>query len=147
MIYTKLSKRLSSIFLAFALLPLAGCGAGTTDTAMEKGLANNNNQAERGQKTGGREVSLGERFKLESKEKVSIKDTKLILQLIGVRRSWLADGKGEFVDAEIIITLDGREQKQWMKIGDEVIASDYLVKLWGADPFGKTNAELIVTRR
>jgi hypothetical protein len=89
----------------------------------------------------------GESFKLEPKEKVSIKDAKLIIQLMGVRRSWRADGKGEFVDAEIVATLGATEQRQWMKIGDEVIVGDYLVKLLGAYPFGKTNAELIVTRQ
>lgn len=123
------------------------CGASTGNTPLERGLSSNSNQAEGGQKTNGREAMLGKSFKLESKEKVSIKDTKLVLQLNGVRRSWLADGKGELVDAEIMITLDATEQRQWIQIGGEVVVGDYLVKLLGAYPFGKTNAELIVTRR
>jgi hypothetical protein len=147
MMKTALPKLFSSLSFALALSLLIACGAKTNNAPMERGLSLNDNQAQDGQQASGRAAMLDENFKLESKEKVSLKDTKLVLQLGGVRRSWRADGKGEYVDAEIITTLNAAEQRQWMKIGDEVLIGDYLVKLLGAYPFGKTNAELIVTRR
>lgn len=120
----------------FILLLLSGCGALT-----------NNGQAEKGLKADGREVIIGERFKLSRDEKVSVKDTTLTVQLKGVRRSWRVDSKSETADADIIITLDNKEQRQWMDIGEKVSVGDYLVDLRGADPFGKTNCQIIVTRR
>lgn len=142
-----LRKRLSTLFIALMPLFFVACGASTSNVALQRGLSSNSNQAQGEQKSDGREAMPGESFKLESKEKVSIKGTKLSIQLMGVRRSWRADGKGEYVDAEIITTLNSTEQRQWMNIGDEVTVGDYLVKLLGAYPFGKTNAELIVKRQ
>jgi hypothetical protein len=107
----------------------------------------NNGQAERVLKADGREVSLGERFKLSRDEKVWVKDTALTIQLKSVRRSWHVDGKGETSDADLIITLDGKEQRQWVNIGEKVTVGDYVVELWGADPFGKTSCQITVTRR
>jgi dTDP-4-dehydrorhamnose 3,5-epimerase-like enzyme len=98
-------------------------------------------------KAGGREVALGERFKLNQDEKVRVKDAALTIELKGVRRSWHVDGKSETADADLIITLDGKEQRQWVDIGEKLAAGGYVVELWGADPFGKTGCELIVTRR
>jgi hypothetical protein len=120
----------------FIVLLLSGCGAVT-----------NNGQAERGMKADGREVSLGERFKLSPDEKVSVKDTALTIQLKSVRRSWHVDGKSETADADLIITLDKKEQRQWVDIGEKVAVGDYAVELWGADPFGKTSCQITVTRR
>jgi hypothetical protein len=120
----------------FIILLLSGCGALT-----------NNGQAERGMKADGREVTFGERSKLSPDEKVSVKDTALSIQLKSVRRSWHVDGKSETADADLIITLDGKEQRQWVDIGERVEVGDYLVELWGADPFGKTNCQIVVTRR
>ncbi len=98
-------------------------------------------------KADGREVALGERFKLEKDEKVAVKDTALTVQLKGVRRSWHVDGKSETADADLIITLDGKEQRQWVDIGEKAAVGDYVVELWGADPFGKTSCQIVVTRR
>ncbi len=121
---------------AFILLLLSGCGAVTS-----------NGQAERGMKADGREAVLGERFKLEKDEKVSVKDTALTIELKGVRRSWHVDGKGETADADLVITLDGKEQRQWVDIGEKAAVGDYVIDLRGADPFGKTSCQIIVTRR
>jgi hypothetical protein len=123
-----LRKRLS--LLAFALIPLLlfGCGARTS-------------------KVDGREVAVGERFKLSREEKVFVKDAALTLQLKSVRRTWYVDGKSETAEAEIIIALDGKEQRRWMGMGEKVEAGDYVVELEAADPFGKTSCELVVMRR
>lgn len=128
--------RLSFPSFTFIVLLLSGCGAAT-----------NNGQAERGLKADGREVALGERFKLEKDEKVTVKDTALTIELKGVRRSWHVDGKSETADADLIITLDGKEQRQWVDIGEKVSVGDYLVELGGADPFGKTSCQITVTHR
>jgi hypothetical protein len=98
-------------------------------------------------KADGREVSLGERFKLSPDEKVLVKDTALTIQLKSVRRTWYVDGKSETADADLIITLDKKEQRQWVDIGEKVAVGDYVVELWGADPFGKTSCQITVTRR
>ena len=132
----KLLTCLSLSSLAFILSLLGGCGTGT-----------NIGQGQSGMKADGREVALGERFKLSRDENVRVKDTALTVELKGVRRTWHVDGKSETADADIIITLDKKEQRQWMDIGEKLLVGDYLVELWGADPFGKTNCELIVTRR
>jgi uncharacterized protein YceK len=125
-------------FFSFTVivLLLSGCGAVT-----------NNGQAERGLKADGREVALGERFKLEKDEKVWVKDTALTIQLKSVRRSWHVDGKSETADADLVITLDGKEQRQWVDIGEKVAVGDYVVELGGANPFGKTSCQITVTRR
>jgi hypothetical protein len=117
---------LSLSSFAFILSLLAGCGTMKAD---------------------GREVALGERFKLNRDEKVWVKDAALTVELKGVRRSWHVDGKSETADADLIITLNGKEQRQWMDIGEKLTVGDYVVDLRGADPFGKTSCELIVTRR
>lgn len=124
-----LSKRHALFFLVLSLSLLAGCGAVA------------------GRRAGGREAALGERFKLGRDEKVSVKETPLAIELKSVRRTWHVDGKGETADADLIITLDGREHRQWLKVGEKAEIGDYTVKVWGADPFGKTSADLIVTRR
>jgi hypothetical protein len=116
---------LSSFAVVLSLL--AGCGSGP--------------------KAGGREVALGERFKLSRDEKVWVKDTSLTAELKGVRRTWYVDGKSETAEADIIITLDGKEQRQWMGSGEKVTAGEYVLQLAGANPFGKTDCELVVTRR
>jgi hypothetical protein len=97
--------------------------------------------------TGGRQVAVGESFKLSPGEKASIIGAALTVQLSSVRRTWYVDGKSETAEAEIIITLNGKEQRQWMGIGEKVMAGDYVVNLRGAYPFGKTNCELAVVRR
>mgnify|MGYP003701061271 CR=1 FL=1 len=129
-------KPLSFASFAFIVSLLSGCGVWTND-----------GQAGKGMKVDGREVSLGERFKLIPDEKVSVKDTALTIQLKSVRRSWRVDGKSETADADIIITLGTQEQRTWVDIGEKVTIGDYVVELWGADPFGKTACELIVARR
>lgn len=98
-------------------------------------------------KAEGREVSLGESFKLTPDEKVRVKDTGLAVELKSVRRTWYVDGKSETADADIIITLDKKEQRQWLGIGKNVTIGDYVVELKGANPFGKTDCTLVVTRR
>jgi hypothetical protein len=117
------SKLYSLLLLALSLSLLPGCGAG------------------------GREAALGEQFKLTPNESVSIKGTPLAVELKAVRRTWYVDGKSETAEADLVVTLEGREHKQWLKGGEEKTVGDYTVKVWGADPFGKTSAELIVTRR
>ena len=121
---------------AFILVLLSGCGAGTNNGPVEKGL-----------KVDGREVAIGERFKLSPNETVSVKDTALTVQLKSVRRTWHVDRKSETADADIIITLDKKEQRQWIGIGEKVAIGDYVVELRGADPFGKTSCAIVVTRR
>jgi len=132
----KLLKSFSVSSFMLCLSLLAGCGAGM-----------NNGQAGKWLKADGREVAIGERFKLSRDEKASVKDTALTVQLKSVRRTWYVDGKGETVDADIIFTLDKKEQREWVGIGEKVTIGDYVVELWGADSFGKTSCELIVTRR
>lgn len=132
----KFSKCFALFFCALVLSLLAGCGIRT-----------NNSQSENGMKAEGREVALGEHFKLSPDEKVWVKDTPLTIELKSVRRTWYVDGKSETADADIIITLSKKEQRQWIDIGEKVIAGDYVVNLSRADPFGKTNCELVVTRR
>ncbi len=124
-----LSKRHSLLLLALSLSLLSGCGVVV------------------GRRAGLREAALGERFKLNRDETVSVKETPLVIELKGVRRTWYMDGKSETADADLIMTLDGREQRRWLKVGEKAEVGDYTVKMWGADPFGKTSAELIVTRR
>ena len=130
---SKLLKTLLLLCFAFGFSHLAGCGAGTFDGKIGKGF-----------EASGREVSQGERFKLEKDEMVSVKDTKMTVQLKGVRRTWYVDGKSETADADIIITLGGKEQRQWIKVGEKITFGDYIIELSGADPFGKTSAGLIV---
>jgi hypothetical protein len=124
-----LSKRHTLFLLALILSLSPGCGTAA------------------GLRSGGREAAIGERFKLTPSESVSIKETRLAIELKGVRRTWYVNGKGETADADLAMTLDGREQRQWLKVGEETTVGDYTVKVWGADPFGKTSATLIVTRR
>jgi hypothetical protein len=71
----------------------------------------------------------------------------LMVQLKAVRRTWYVDGKSETAEADVIITLDGKEQRQWMDIGEKVTVGDYVVELQSANPFGKTSCELTVARR
>src|SRR5215212_3681460 len=97
---SKLLKTLLLVCLAFGFSHLAGCGAGSIDGKMGKGF-----------EASGREVAQGERFKLEKDERVSVKETEMIVQLKGVRRTWYVDGKSETADADIIITLGGKEQR------------------------------------
>ncbi|HEX8845617.1 MAG TPA: hypothetical protein VF791_13275 [Pyrinomonadaceae bacterium] len=139
----KPSRAFLPLLLVLKLSLLAGCGA----AQMGRGLTANGNRVEGEKKAEGREVALGERFKLDRDEKVWVKDTKLTVQLKGVRRSWLANGKGEFVDAEIIFTLDAKEETHWLKLGEKLTVGDYVIELKGAYPFGKTNAELMITRK
>lgn len=124
-----LSKRHALFFLALSLSLLSGCGVVV------------------GRRAGAREAALGERFKLSRDETVSVKETPLSIELKGVRRTWHMDSKSETADADLIMTLEGREQRKWLKVGEKTEVGDYSVKVWGADPFGKTSAELIVTRR
>ena len=124
-----LSKRHSLFFLVLILSLLSGCGVVV------------------GRRAGGCEAALGERFKLSRDETVSIKETPLSIELKTVRRTWYVDSKSETADADLIMTLEGREQRQWLKVGEKAEVGDYIVKVWGADPFGKTSAELIVTKR
>lgn len=125
-------------FIAFALLPvfLSGCGALT-----------DNGQGGKALKVDGREVAVGERFKLSREEKVFVKDVALTIQLKSVRRTWYVDGKSETAEADIIIAMDGKEQRRWMGMGEKAEVGDYVVELEAADPFGKTSCEMIVTRR
>lgn len=133
----RFQKRLSFSSLAFILLLLlSGCGAWT-----------NKGQDEKGTGFYGREVAMGESFKLSRDEKVYVKDTALTVQLKSVRRTWYVDGKSETAEADIIVTLDGKEQRQWMDMGEKVTIGDYVVQLRAADPFGKTSCELVVVRR
>ncbi|HUQ32049.1 MAG TPA: hypothetical protein VM095_08010 [Pyrinomonadaceae bacterium] len=135
----RLQKRrpLCAVFSCVLILSLsAGCGT-----------SSNPGQAEGAMKAEGREVSLGESFKLTPGEKVRVKDTGLAVELKSVRRTWYVDGKSETADADIIITLDKKEQRQWLGIGKNVTIGDYVVELKGANPFGKTDCTLVVTRR
>jgi hypothetical protein len=133
---TKARPRVLSFLLAFPVALLVGCGAGMTGVRVGRELMGH-----------GRTAAIGERFKLEQEEEVSIKDTNLTIQLKSVRRTWYVDGKSETADADIIITLDGKEQRQWMDIGEKVTIGDYVVELRGADPFGKTSCEVVVAGR
>lgn len=121
-------------------MSLAGCAAGANNAQPGTPVANSNRLE------GGREVSVGESFKIGKDEKVSVKETKLTIELKGTRRSWLANGKGEFVEADVLVALDGKEQRQWMKLGNKLTSGEYVVELLSVDPFGKTNAGLTVTR-
>ena len=98
-------------------------------------------------KADGKAAAINEQFKLSLDEKVYIKDTALVVQLKGVRRSWYVDGKSETAEADLIIALDDKERRQWMDIGEKVTVGDYVVELQSANPFGKTSCELSVTRR
>ena len=124
-----LSKRHSLFFLVLILSLLSGCGVVV------------------GRRAGAREAALGERLKLSRDETVWVKETPLSIELKTVRRTWYVDSKSETADADLIMTLEGREHRQWLKVGEKAEVGDYIVKVWGADPFGKTSAELIVTRR
>jgi hypothetical protein len=132
----KLLMRLSISFFVLTLSLLAGCGA-----------RSNLGQVEGGIKTEGREVAIGESFKLVRDEKVRVKDTPLTIELKGVRNTWYVDGKSDTVDADIIIALNEKEQRKWIDLGEKVTAGDYVVELTGANPFGENDCELIVTRR
>jgi hypothetical protein len=123
---------LLSIF-AIGLSLLAGCGATVTPEQTGGGLS-----------VGGRNVPFGEPFKLKPEEKVSVEGANLTVELKSVRRTWYVDSKSETADADIM-TLDGKEQRQWIKVGGEVTVGSYRVKLSGADPFGKTSATLVVS--
>lgn len=136
-----LPKCCSPFFLALSLSLLTGCAA-----SAGRGLPANANRADDGWPPNAREVALGEQFKIGRDEKVSVRETPLAVELKNVRRSWHVDHKAERVDAEIIITFDGGETRQWLQVGQEKTVGGYDVKLWGADPFGKTSATLIVTR-
>lgn len=127
--------------LALSLSLLTGCAS-----SAGRALPANANQADDGWPPNSREVALGEQFKIGRDEKVSVRETPLAVELKSVRRSWSVDGRAERVDAEII-TFDGEETRQWLQVGQEKTVGGYDVKLWGADPFGKTSATLIVTRR
>jgi hypothetical protein len=124
----KFQKRHAFTSIALVLLLLSGCGAWT-------------------KKLDGKEVALGERFKLSDEEKAFVKEAALMVQLKGVRRTWYVDGKSETAEAEILITLDREERQLWMGMGEKAALGDYEVELWAADPFGKTSCELIVVRR
>ncbi len=130
------------LLLALGLSLLTGCGA-----SAGRGLPANANQTDDGWPPGSREVALGERFKLLSDERVFVKETALTVELKGTRRTWYVDGKSETAEADLRITLDGEEKRQWLKVGEETAVGDYTVKAWGVDPFGKSSATLIVTRR
>jgi hypothetical protein len=148
---SKMKKQSSQSFLPFlfvlGLSLLIGCGAGATNGRMGRDLTANLNQAESGKKVGGREVAIGEHFTLNPDEKVSVKDTGLSLQLKTVRRVYLANGAGEYGDAEIIMTLDATEQTQWMKPGDKITVGDYVVVVLWANPFDKTSVGLTITHQ
>jgi len=133
---TQRPARLLFFLLACVFSLFVGCGATRTDLPLGRELV-----------AQGRTVAIGETFKLEKEESVSIKETNLSIQLKSVRRTWHVNGKSETADADIIITLDGKEQRQWMDIGEKVTVGDYVVKLSAADPFGKTNCQLVVERR
>lgn len=133
---TRFPERLSFSAFAFILLLLSGGNACTRSAPGEKGM-----------RLYGREVAVGERFKLSRDEKVYVKDTALSVQLKSVRRTWYVDGKSETSEAEIVTTLDGKEQSQWMDNGEKVVVGDYSVELLSANPFGKTSCELTVRPR
>src|SRR5215213_3804917 len=130
------------LLLALSLSLFTCCGASAGG-----GPQVNANHADDGWPPGSREVALGEQFKLLRDERVFVKDTALTVELKGTRRTWYVDGKSETAEADLRITLGGDEKKQWLKVGEETTVGDYTVKLWGADPFGKSSATLIVTRR
>ena len=125
------------LFLVAIVFPLyAGCGASATDAPVGGEL-----------EVDGRTAAVGETFKLKPEEKVSIRETQFTVQLKGVRRTWYVDGRGETADADLVLTLGGKERRQWIKAGEKATVGDFVVQVWGADPFGKTSADLIVTRR
>jgi hypothetical protein len=130
----KLPTTLLLAIFAIGLSLLAGCGVAATSEQTGGGLS-----------ASGRKVALGEAFKLEKEEKVLVEGANLTVELKGVRRTWYVDGKSETADADIIMTLDGKEQRHWIKVGEEVAVGSYRVKLSGADPFGKTSATLVVS--
>lgn len=132
----RFQERPSFSAFAFILLLLLGCGACANSAQGGRGLTGD-----------GREAPVNEQFKLSRGETVYIKDTALSVQLKSVRRTWYVDGKSETAEADVIITLDSKEQRQWMDIGEKVTVGDYVVELRAADPFGKTSCELTVTRR
>ena len=139
------------LIISLSLSLLAGCGASTTNKPAGNGLtanANANaNYVDDGWPPGSREVELGEQFKLLADDRVFVKGTELSIVLEGTRRTWYVDGKSETAEADLRITLDGEEKRQWLKVGEETTVGDYKVKAWGVYPFGNSSAELIVTRR
>jgi hypothetical protein len=141
----RLRKRFSISFFALSLALLAGCAAGANNTG-PGALAANGNHLTAGPPTGGREIIIGETFKIEKDERVSVKETKLTVELKGTRLSWLANGGGEYGEADVLVALDGKEQRRWLKLGDKITSGEYVVELTGVDPFGKTSARLTVTR-
>lgn len=152
-----MKKELSASFLlllfALALALLIGCGARTNNGQRQGELMPANNQAingqesANGQKADGREVAPGEHFTIRRNEKVSVKGTRLILQLKDLRISMLANGQGESVEANISTTLDAKEHERWIKIGEDLEVGDYVIKLSEADPFDKNTAGLVVTHQ
>src|SRR3982750_3471172 len=102
-----LRKRFLIFFFALSLFSLAGCAAGA-NTSQPGALAANGNRLEGRPQTDGREVTVGESFKIGKDEKVSVKETKLTIELKGTRRSWYANGGGEFVEADVLVALDGK---------------------------------------
>src|ERR1051326_7376363 len=132
------------LLFTLGLSLLMGCGVGATNRQMGKDLTANLNQAESGKKADSREVAIGEHFTLNPDEKISIKDTGLALQLKSIRLSVLANGQGEYGDAEIITTLNAKEQTQRMKPGDKITVGDYVVVLLWANPFDKTSVGLTI---
>ncbi|MDT4967276.1 MAG: hypothetical protein QOJ64_2013 [Acidobacteriota bacterium] len=137
-----LSKHGLTVQLAAGILLFAGCTAAKTGGNTNAPGANAGPQPS----AYGREVALDEEFKLEKDETVAVKATKLTVQLEGVRRTWYVDGKSETVDADILLTLDGIEQRQWISFKNGIRIGDFVVKLTAANPFGKSTATLIVHR-
>src|SRR4051812_25401341 len=106
----KLRKRSAIFFFAVSLAALVGCAAGANN-GQTGALASNDNHV-----AGGREVNIGETFKIGKDEKVSVKETKLVIELKGTKRSWYANGQGEFPEADVLVVGEGKEQRQWMKL-------------------------------
>ena len=139
----KLAKHRLILCLSLAMTLLAGCAGALTGGDSNDALRGNTDGRS---PAGGREVPLGEEFKLEKDETVSIKGTNLTVELKSVRRTWYVDGKSETVDADIVLTLNGNQQRQWMSFKSDVKIGEYSVTLTAAYPFGKTNAKLVVRR-
>jgi hypothetical protein len=131
----KLAKHRLISCLCLGMTLLAGCAGA---------LTGGNTNA--GPFASGRGVALGEEFKLQRDEKTSVKQTSLAIELKGVRRTWYVDGKSETVDADVILTLNGKEQRQWISFRDPARIGEFEVKLTAANPFGKNDATLVVHR-